>query len=98
MNDETITLDKMSVAEILFIDKSGSYRALYTQGDLTQVFTESSGDVPLELDFTLAQTMHNLNALGYDEKNKNNTFTLMLPSVEDLIIRFKFIKGDSDEQ
>ncbi len=98
MNNGTITLDNMSVAEILFIDTSGSYRALYTKGNLTQVFTESSCDVPLELDFSLAQTMDNLNDLGYDNKNKNNTFTLRLPSSEDQIIRFEFIKGATDEQ
>jgi hypothetical protein len=97
MNDETITIDKMGVAEILFIDKSGSYRALYTQGDLTQVFTESTCAVPPELDFTFEQTMENLNALGYDMKNKNNRFTIMLPTDEQQVAQFKFIKGDTDE-
>ena len=97
MNDETITLDDTSVAEVLFIDKSGSYRALYTHGDLTHVFTESTCDVPLELGFTLEETFSNLNDLGYEENNRNNSFIITPPSQQDSLIRFKFIKGDADE-
>ena len=97
MSEETITLDDVSTVEILFIDKSGSYRALYTYGDLTQITTESTCDVPLELDFKLTETFIKLNCLGFEEENRNNSFTITPPSQEDTVIRFTFIKGDTDE-
>lgn len=97
MNNETIALDNASTVEILFIDDSGSYRALYTHGDLTQVTTESTCDVPLELDFTLADTFNKLNSLGFEKENPNNSFTIISPSQDDTVIRFRFIKGDSYE-
>ena len=98
MSEETATFDNASTVEILFIDKSGSYRALYTHGDLTQVTTESTYDVPLEIDFKLAETFIKLNELGFEEENPNNSFTITPPSQEDTVIRFRFIKGDSYEQ
>ena len=97
MSDETITLDDTTTVEILFTDKSGSYKALYTDGELNKVTTESTCDVPLELDFTLVDTFSHLKALGFEEKNRNNTFNITPPSAEDPVIRFEFIKGDTDE-
>lgn len=97
MNEETITLDDASIVEILFVDNSGSYRAFYTNGNLSKVTTESTCDIPLELDFTLADTFNKLNSLGYEDGNRENSFTITLPSQEDRVIRFTFIKGDSYE-
>jgi hypothetical protein len=97
MNDETITLDDTTTVEILFTDTSGSYKALYTNGNLAKVTTESTCDVPLELDFTLVETFTHLNALGYEEGNRNNNFIINPPTKNDPVIRFTFIKGDTDE-
>ena len=97
MNEETITLDDTSTVEILFIDKSGSYRALYTHGNLTNITTESTCDVPAELDFTLIDTFTHLKALGFEEGKGDNSFTITPPSQEDQVIRFTFTKGDTDE-
>ena len=97
MNEETITLDDTSTVEILFIDKSGSYRALYTHGNLTSITTQSSSDVLTELDFTLMDTFTHLKALGFEEGEGGNSFTITPPSEQDPVIRFEFTKGDTDE-
>lgn len=93
MNEETIILDDASKVEILFIDKSGSYRALYTHGNLTKILTESTCDVPAELDFTLVDTFTHLKALGFEEGNGDNSFTITPPSQQDPVIRFQFTKA-----
>lgn len=94
MSDES---EVLSLVEIVFVDVTGRYEALYKQGKLTQIFTKSVCQAPLELDFSLQETFINLKELGFGESNRKNSFTMTPPSNEEAAMRFKFVKGALDE-
>ncbi len=94
---EKHTVEKSDKVEMVFIDKNGRYTASYEDGDLVGIYMASSSDVPEELVFTFENTINNPNSLGYNDTNRMNTFTFVLPSDDDPVTRFEFIKGDSYE-
>lgn len=94
MNDKS---NISSIVEIVFIDSTGRYEATYMRGELIRMFTNSVCQAPLELGFTLKETLINLKALGFGESNRKNSFTMTPPSNEETPMRFKFIKGALDE-
>jgi len=83
--------------EILFIEESGSYRVLYENGELVEVVTQSQHKIPQEIELSFAQTIENLNALGYAPENEKNSLSVRLPMEEGESLILEFIKGERDE-
>ena len=81
--------------EILFKEKSGSYRVLYENGELVEVVTQSQHKIPQEIELSFAQTIENLNALGYAPENEKNSLSVRLPMEEGESLILEFIKGDN---
>ena len=81
--------------EILFIEESGSYRVLYENGELVEVVTQSQHKIPQEIELSFAQTIENLNALGYAPENEKNSLSVRLPMEEGESLILEFIKGDN---
>ena len=81
--------------EILFKEKSGSYRVLYENGELVEVLTQSQHKIPQEIELSFAQTIENLNALGYAPENEKNSLSVRLPIEEGESLILEFIKGDN---
>lgn len=93
MNDESLVLDYANMVEVAFEDATGRYEAIYVEGRLTRILTKSVCQAPLELGFSLQETLENINALGYGKKNGDNSFTMVPPTKQERIIRFVFVKG-----
>ena len=81
--------------EILFKEKSGSYRVLYENGELVEVVTQSQHKIPQEIELSFAQTIENLNALGYAPENEKNSLSVQFPMEEEESLILEFIKGDN---
>ena len=81
--------------EILFIEESGSYRALYENGELVEVVIQGQHKIPQEIELSFAQTIENLNALGYAPENEKNSLSVQFPMEEGESLIFEFIKGDN---
>ncbi len=81
--------------EILFIEESGSYRALYENGELVEVEIQGQHKIPQEIELSFAQTIENLNALGYAPENEKNSLSVQFPMEEGESLIFEFIKGDN---
>ena len=79
--------------EILFIEESGSYRVLYENGELVEVVTQSQQKIPQEIELSFAQTIENLNALGYAPENEQNSLSVQFPLEEGESLILEFIKG-----
>ena len=79
--------------EILFIEESGSYRVLYENGELVEVVTQSQQKIPQEIELSFAQTIENLNALGYAPENEKNSLSVQFPMEEGESLILEFIKG-----